>query len=110
MFQPRTGTSTELISVAIFNLILYPLRPTCYKICLDIYFYPPPWTYFLPPPYMSLFDTYSLYMLHPLITTNSNGRGATVHLDVAPTHRPPPLVSTLPSIDGRPLEFCATCL
>ena len=33
--------------------------------------------------------------LHPLLTPNSHGHGASVHMDVASTRRPPPLIPAL---------------
>ena len=67
MLQPQTGTSKELGSIDIVNIISSFFHPTCFKRFLDLC-YPTP-DLLLPPPHPSPSNTALLYQLHPLLPT-----------------------------------------
>ena len=97
MFQPRTGTSPELGPVSIVNLISSLSPPTCFDHFLYLHF--PRRTYsYPPPPHLSPLGAVPLSLLHPILPPKFPSRGDFVHMDVAPTCWPPPLVPTLTSI------------
>ena len=98
MFRPRTGISPDLSSVAIINFISSLYCPTCFKHFLDLSLFPPPPDLLLPPPHLSPCNAVPISLFHPLLPPNSPGRGAFVHMDVAPTLQPTPLVISLTSL------------
>ena len=56
------------------------------------------WDSLLPSPYLSLFDSNPLLFVAPASSPHLAVREVVVHLDVAPTHRLPPLISALTSV------------
>ena len=96
-FQPRTGSTSVLDPVVLVKpyylvSLLHILQPFYGS------FVPPPWFTSYPPSIYHHLRLLHFCLLHPLLTQYSPGIGATVHLDVAPTCRPPPLVSVLSSL------------
>ena len=92
-FQPLTGTAPDLGSVALININYFShLPPDLFQPFLDISPPPPPW-----------YDSHCSPVLHPstpicyLIEPafppqlSQAQSGATIHLEGAPTLRPPPL-------------------
>ena len=92
VFQPWTATAPDLGSVANITTFIY-LTSLLFQTCSGSFSLPPPRpiSYFSPifhpsKPLLSLFS--------PAFPPISAGYGATIHLDVTPAHRPPPLVCT----------------
>ena len=85
-----TGTAPDLGSVAlIIKIYSSHIPPHLFQPFLDILFPSPDLTP-IAPPYSTCQRRFTL-LLHLVLPPESPGRGATVHLDGAPTRRPPPL-------------------
>ena len=98
----------DLGSIAIFNFIFYPIRPTSYKYFLHLL---SPILILLPTSPVSVtFQRCFNRSVVPASPSNFSGREATVHLDATPTPRTPPLISLRTYFSGWPLEFRSACL
>ena len=80
MFQTLTDTSMDLGSIAIFNFIFYPIRPTSYKYFLHLL---SPILILLPTSPVSVtFQRCFNRSVVPASPSNFSGREATVHQGV----------------------------
>ena len=103
MFQLRIGTFLEQCSVTLIIIISRYFGSMCFNRFLDIRF--------LPSPYVTVW-WHALSLLHPTPPPYPNlpGCGASVHLDVAPTHRPQlifPALTSLAVLDLLPKSLLA---